>query len=141
MGSEESECELSFSFGTTNAVPLKSSGFSFGAPKMMCKTSSSFTTLNAAPMPMSEGLRCAKRSSRNRDPPKKIGTANAARVSRGTKVDTWSGLNIKTPKRNKNEHITCTIVIYNTITDGVPSENDITAAIDDMENLYNNCNE
>merc|ERR1719498_1360074 len=81
---------------------------------------------------------CSKDSAVPKDleieiPPKKIGTANAARISRGTKVDTWSGLNIKSPKRNKNEHITCTIVIYNTITDGVPSENDITAAIDDME--------
>ena len=128
------ESSRGFGFGGISlGAPQKGSGFSFGAPKIRCAKSSS--------RDRDHGFRCAKRSSRDRNPPKKIGTANAARVSRGTKVDTWSGLNIKTPKRNKNEHITCTIVIYNTITDGVPSENDITAAIDDMENLYNNCNE
>lgn len=69
----------------------------------------------------------------------KTGTANAARVSRGTKKDTWPGLSISDPKRNDQEHLTVTIVNYFTIAGGVPSEEDIVAAIDDMEMLYDAC--
>ena len=46
-----------------------------------------------------------------------------------------------TPKRNSEEHITVTIVLYFTISGGVPSEADVVAAIDDMEKLYNSCTE
>jgi huntingtin len=67
------------------------------------------------------------------------GTANAARVSRGTEVDTWSGLEVKNPKRHATEHITVTVVIYNTVAGGVPSVEDVAAAIDDMEALYTAC--
>ena len=72
-------------------------------------------------------------------PPPSRGTANAARVSRGTEVDTWSGLQVKNPKRHATEHITVTVVIYNTVAGGVPSIEDVTAAIDDMEALYTAC--
>merc|ERR1719235_1330418 len=70
--------------------------------------------------------------------PKK-GTANAARVSRGSEHDVWSGLSVVDPDRNGSEHVTITVVIYNTIADGVPSEEDIVAAIDDLEALYAAC--
>lgn len=70
---------------------------------------------------------------------KKTGRANAARVSRGSEVDVWKGLAVKNPKRNPNEHMTVTCVIYNTVAGGVPSEQDIHAAIRDMEELYANC--
>merc|ERR1719160_1352128 len=69
----------------------------------------------------------------------KIGSACAARVSRGTEVDTWKGLSVKEPKRHPNEHVTCTVVIYNAISGGVPSEADVVAAIDDLEQLYAAC--
>lgn len=69
----------------------------------------------------------------------KNGTANAARVSRGKEFDVWDGLSQTEPKRNKDEHITITIVSYFTIAGGVPSEADVVAAIDDMEKLYNSC--
>lgn len=69
----------------------------------------------------------------------KVGTACAARVSRGTEVDTWGGLTVKAPKRNPSEHVTCTVVIYNAISGGVPSEADVLAAIDDLEQLYASC--
>lgn len=72
---------------------------------------------------------------------KRVGTANAARVSQGSKHDTWKGLTKTDPKRNNQEHITATIVIYNTIAGGVPSETDIMAAIDDMEQLYASCHD
>lgn len=75
-----------------------------------------------------------KKSFKNR-----IGQANAARVSRGKEVDTWSGLTQANPKRNDTEHITITIVSYFTIAGGVPSEDDVVAAIDDMESLYASC--
>merc|ERR1711939_582081 len=70
-------------------------------------------------------------------PPK--GRANAARVSRGSEVDTWGGLSLKQPQRNAAEHITVTCVIYNTVAGGVPSEEDVAAAVDDMESLYAQC--
>ena len=69
----------------------------------------------------------------------RIGKANAARVSRGKEVDTWSGLTQENPNRNDTEHITITIVSYFTIAGGVPSEDDVVAAIDDMESLYASC--
>merc|ERR1711959_693013 len=67
------------------------------------------------------------------------GKANAARVSRGTEVDTWRGLSVKEPERNRGEHITVTVVIYNTVAGGVPSAEDVEAAVDDMEALYTAC--
>merc|ERR1719198_1222616 len=67
------------------------------------------------------------------------GTANAARVSRGSEYDIWSGLSISQPKRNDSEHVTVTVVIYNTVADGVPTEEDVVAAIDDLEDLYARC--
>merc|ERR1739847_6029 len=50
------------------------------------------------------------------------------------------GLSVKEPKRHPNEHVTCTVVIYNAISGGVPSEADVVAAIDDLEQLYAACN-
>eukprot|EP00039_Didymoeca_costata_P018156 m.332321 g.332321 ORF g.332321 m.332321 type:complete len:471 (+) comp16927_c0_seq1:223-1635(+) len=69
----------------------------------------------------------------------RVGRANAARVSRGSKFDTWGGLKAKTFKRDKHQHITVTVVMYNTVEGGVPSEADVAAAIDDLENLYSAC--
>jgi len=66
------------------------------------------------------------------------GEANAARVSRGTKQDTWSGLTIKAPKRAK-QHCTVTITMYNVVRGGCPSAADVCDAIDDLEALYAAC--
>merc|ERR1712178_249011 len=87
-------------------------------------------SLSAAP-------RC--RSMRRSSPAPKVGSACAARVSRGSEFDTWKGLTAKTPKRNPSEHVTCTVVIYNAVSGGVPSEADVIAAIDDLEELYTAC--
>jgi hypothetical protein len=65
-----------------------------------------------------------------------LGKSSAARVSRGCLHDSWSGLQIKEPKRNSNEHITATIVLYYTCSGGVPSSEDVKSAIDDLEHLY-----
>merc|ERR1712048_1103991 len=67
------------------------------------------------------------------------GTANAARVSRGTEFDVWRGLSVKSPERNASEHVTITVVIYNTVADGVPTAEDVASAIDDLEDLYARC--
>jgi hypothetical protein len=89
--------------------------------------------------------KCARRSTGVRSgakrlaPPPRCGQANAARVSRGAEVGVWSGLRARAPKRNPSEHITVTVVIYNTVAGGVPSVEDVTAAIDDMEALYSAC--
>lgn len=81
--------------------------------------------------------RCARGSSVRGAP--RVGSASAARVSRGTEFDTWKGLTVKAPVRHPSEHVTCTVVIYNAISGGVPSEADVVAAIDDLELLYNAC--
>ena len=69
----------------------------------------------------------------------RTGTANAARVSKGSRYDEWAGLTVENPKRHPQQHITVTCVIYNTIAGGVPSEADVMAAVEDMECLYEAC--
>merc|ERR1712217_1020517 len=65
--------------------------------------------------------------------------ANAARVSRGSEFDVWPGLSVVEPERHTGEHVTVTVVVYNTVAEGVPSEADVVAAIDDLEALYAAC--
>ena len=57
----------------------------------------------------------------------------------GFRPGQWSGLAVKAPKRSGSEHITVTVVLYNTVAGGVPSAADVTAAVDDMEALYASC--
>jgi hypothetical protein len=63
---------------------------------------------------------------------------SAGRLSRGSEYDTWECID-ESLKREHSQHITVTIVLYNTVAGGVPNETDITTAIDDMENLYESC--
>jgi len=76
--------------------------------------------------------RCTKSKS-------KVGTSNAARVSRGSEQDTWSGLNKKDPVRDPSQHGTITVTLYYTVVGGVPSEEDILASIEDLNQLYRSC--
>lgn len=69
----------------------------------------------------------------------RTGTANAARVSRGREHDVWPGLGVSNPRRHASEHVTVTVVIYNTVANGVPNQQDVIAAIDDLERLYSAC--
>ena len=64
------------------------------------------------------------------------GKSSAARVSRGSFHDSWSGLTVQLPKRHPSEHITATIVMYYTCSGGTPTTEDVRAAIDDLEQLY-----
>ena len=43
------------------------------------------------------------------------------------------------PVRDPQQHVTVTVVIYNTVAGGVPSVEDVRAAVDDMEQLYASC--
>merc|ERR1719453_2781034 len=70
---------------------------------------------------------------------RKCGVANAARVSRGSEFDVWKGLTVSAPERNRSEHVTITVVLYNTVAGGVPTEEDVQAAVDDLEQLYASC--
>merc|ERR1711953_294839 len=70
-----------------------------------------------------------------------VGDASAARVSIGSVYDEWQGLSLSTPLRNPSEHVTVTIVTYNAVVGGVPSERDVIAAIDDLEDLYAACSD
>merc|ERR1712232_966124 len=66
---------------------------------------------------------------------------NAARVSLGSEYDTWPGLSVGSADlvRHPSEHVTVTVVMYNTVVGGAPSEADVVAAIDDLEALYESC--
>jgi len=66
----------------------------------------------------------------------RVGIASAARVSIGSFHDTWNGVANKTPRRDPSQHITITVVVYNTIAAGVPSASDVIAAVEDLERLY-----
>lgn len=73
------------------------------------------------------------------DLPPRHGVANAARVSCGSLVDHWAGLTVKDPSRDKNTHCTITVQFYHVVVGGVPSPEDVIAAIDDMEDQYKSC--
>jgi len=64
------------------------------------------------------------------------GISSAARVSRGSFVDSWGGVSSKEQVRHPNEHVTATIVMYYTCSGGVPTAEDVKRAIDDLEELY-----
>lgn len=72
---------------------------------------------------------------RENDSPPRV---SAGRLSRGSEHDTWGGIKDEVV-RDKNRHITVTVVLYNAVAGGVPTESDVVAAIDDLEALYNSC--
>jgi len=122
---ESDECEVSYCFGGSmswaDCVELKSHSCALGGVS-------------------SGGLSRRRRMDRTRPAPRpKVGRASAARVSRGSEQDVWQGLTVQQPQRNEAEHVTVTVVLYNTVAGGVPSEEDVAAAIDDMEELYRSC--
>merc|ERR1712151_514153 len=67
------------------------------------------------------------------------GVSNAARVSRGSLADHWGGLSVKEPKRDNGQHCTVTVQLYHTVSGGTPAPQDVMAAIDDIESLYDSC--
>jgi hypothetical protein len=91
------------------------------------------------PFGMSMSMVPRRRMGMPRPPNRPDGEANAARVSIGSEVDIWPGLTVENPVRHPTQHATVTVVLYNTISGGVPSEADVKAAIDDMESLYDAC--
>merc|ERR1719502_2141513 len=102
-------------------MKLKKSG---GGPAMMMKSCG--------------GMRRGRGASPSQPP--KVGTANAARVSRGSMVDQVERtVALRRPTRDGGQHVTVTVVLYNTVAGGVPSEADVRAAVDDMESLYASC--
>jgi len=60
--------------------------------------------------------------------------------ARGSMVDRVDKtVHVRKPTRDASQHITVTVVIYNTVAGGVPSVEDVKAAVDDMEALYASC--
>ncbi len=120
---------------------FKKNSFLMGGKKGMGKagcSSSSFSTSSYCSSSYSSSSSMSRSRDRSREPKKRCeGTANAARVSIGTKHDEWKGLSLAhAPVRNKGEHVTVTVVLYYTIAGGVPTEADVLAAVDDLEELY-----
>ena len=68
------------------------------------------------------------------------GVSSVGRINKGSNDrSSFKTIDSKKLVRAQDEHITITIVIYNVIESDVPSEEDIKAAIDDMEELYKSC--
>jgi len=111
-------------------------GWGDAAKTMMCEAPASFG--GPPPPPVARGMRSRRGIC---SPPRpKVGRANAARVSRGSMADRVNKtVDVAQPKRDGAQHITVTVVIYNTVAGGVPSEEDVKAAVDDMESLYTAC--
>mgnify|MGYP001576986673 FL=1 len=68
-----------------------------------------------------------------------IGVSNAARVSRGSEVDVYRGVSNKAPARDPSQHGTITVTLYYTVAGGVPSPDDVAAAVADLDALYKAC--
>merc|ERR1712038_1830975 len=120
------------SYSDASAMPFSAPSDPF-ASAMVCSAPPS--DYEAASSPFTFGSMASK-ASKKRSNPFTFGKSSAARVSRGSFVDTWKGLTVTEPKRHENEHITATIVLYYTCAGGVPTEQDVKAAIDDLEELY-----
>merc|ERR1712167_60200 len=102
-----------------------------------CMFASPVASAMSAPPPLM-AMKRSRGSSMTFKP--KVGTANAARVSRGSMVDKLNKtVKIAKPTRDPSQHVTVTVVIYNTVAGGVPSMEDVKAAVDDMEQLYASC--
>jgi len=95
----------------------------------------------APPLPPMTKSCCRSRSASSRaSAAPRVGTANAARVSRGSMVDKLEKtVKVAKPTRDPSQHVTVTVVIYNTVAGGVPSAADVKAAVEDMEQLYSSC--
>lgn len=68
-----------------------------------------------------------------------VGKASAARVSCGALEDYWPGLTVKAPRRDTREHCTVTVQLYHVVTGGMPSVEDVKAAVEEMDMLYKAC--
>jgi hypothetical protein len=80
-----------------------------------------------------------QRASKPAQAPPKVGTSNAARVSRGSEEDTWKGLTKKDVRRDCVQHGTITVTMYYTVVGGIPSVDDVKAAVADLDQLYKAC--
>lgn len=63
----------------------------------------------------------------------------AAHISRGEFQGEHSGIRFTKAQRNPREHVTVTCFLCYTLSNRVPNEADVLAAVEDMENLYASC--
>merc|ERR1712100_97081 len=111
-----------FAYGCDDLYGSPGQGFiDFGSPGFIddnaCECESTPEIYN--PMLKAKPRMTLRTKSKKKTPV--FGSSSAARVSRGSRVDTWNGLTVKEPKRHSNEHITVTIVLYYTCSGGVPT--------------------
>merc|ERR1712167_321719 len=79
-----------------------------------CMFASPVASAMSAPPPPMMAMKRSRGSSMTFKP--KVGTANAARVSRGSMVDKLNKtVKIAKPTRDPSQHVTVTVVIYNTV--------------------------
>jgi len=69
-----------------------------------------------------------------------IGVSSAARVSKGSvALEEAKEIDMTKLTRSDSEHITITVILYNVVKGGVPSEDDIIAAVAELDKLYSSC--
>ena len=66
----------------------------------------------------------------------KKGVSSSARISKGTVHGSYTKINIPDFKRDDSQHITITVILYNTVVGGVPTKDDVVAAVTELESLY-----
>jgi huntingtin len=68
------------------------------------------------------------------------GISSAARVSKGS-VASEPAIKVDTSvlKRSETEHITITVILYHVVKGGIPTREDVIAAVTELEQLYESC--
>jgi hypothetical protein len=68
------------------------------------------------------------------------GVSSAARVSKGSVADEpASKVDVTTLKRSETEHITITVIMYHVVKGGLPTKEDVIAAVAQLDQLYSSC--
>lgn len=75
--------------------------------------------------------------------PDRQGVSSAARISMGSVVDdTFKYVDVVNPEyhaRDHNQHCTITVILYHVVEGGVPSIDDVRAAVEELDRLYSAC--
>lgn len=68
------------------------------------------------------------------------GISSAARVSKGSVASERAvEVDVNNYKRSDTEHITITVILYHVVKGGLPTQEDVIAAVTELDNLYASC--
>lgn len=76
---------------------------------------------------------------RSAAPASRTASSYAASISVGSEVGSYRGLTKRDPEREPTQPITITVVLYYVTPGGVPSAEDVTRAVHELDHLYESC--